>query len=227
MEVTTDLIPLAFECVPIRCLAFGNHSELVAADVCAALKLKEPAHVLAILAPDETVTRTAVVLGGRQKLVTLTSAGLDNLLSQSQKTRAKRFKRWLSREIPSAISLAENPLPQTENNGTEAKNDGTEESPSVAASQHIQKLHEKLELATLAVQESQKALFDANERALWAERMNEFRSREVLQHLKTIDELTKQLQNTQKEFKQCQSFILQAAHALGMKAMEIQGDSDK
>ncbi len=229
MEVTTDLITLAFEYHPIRCLALGSHPELVAADVCAAVKLADFPSVIARLAPDEKVTRTAVVLGGRQKLVTVNEAGLDKLLRQSDKTIAKRFKRWLSREVLPAVKQTEINSAQTEINSAQTENDYTKKSQMAAASQEIQKLREKLELAELVAQENQKALLDANERLLWSERMNEFKSRQVSQQKKTIAELTKQLKKTQKELKQCQNFILQTAHVLGVKAMEIQcqGESDE
>lgn len=135
MEVSPVLITLAFEGHPIRCFEVSDVMEWVAADVCAAVQLSGSTKTKALerLVPDEKVTRTAVVLGSRLQLVTVTESGLYHLISHSDKTSAKRFKRWLCREVLPAI----NP----------GSKDGSIEAALAAADRQIQKLRERLELA--------------------------------------------------------------------------------
>ena len=101
MEVTPTLVTRAFESHPIRCFDLDDVMEWVAADVCAAVQLSGSAipYALERLAPDDLGTRTASILGTRQKLVTVTEAGLYQLLCHCDKQIAKRFKRWLCREV--------------------------------------------------------------------------------------------------------------------------------
>lgn len=214
MEVTPTLVTRAFESHPIRCFDLDDVMEWVAADVCAAVQLSGSAipYALERLAPDDLGTRTASILGTRQKLVTVTEAGLYQLLCHCDKTIAKRFKRWLCREV---IQLA---------------NSGEIDSQLAAADQQIHQLKQKLELADVAVQSAQTALNDATERILWSERMNELKSREQEQQRQTIALLTDQLASTQQQLEQCQKIIVQTAHILGAKAMEIhhqQSDTDE
>lgn len=213
MEVTPDLITRAFEGHPIRCFDAGEQMEWVAADVCAAVKLSGSAKTKAIdrLAPDEKVTRTANILGRKQKLVTVTEAGLYHLLCHSDNTTATRFKRWLCREVLPAIHHGEM-LAQL-----------------AAADLQIHQLSEQLEVAQFTAQSTLKALpdlrkqlSDAQERAKWSERMNELKSRELAQQLKTINQLTQQLQATEQELLECQEIIVQTFMGnLGVKAMDI------
>lgn len=59
--------------------------------------------------------------------------------------------------------------------------------------------------------------------------MNELSQRHLSQQRQTIAELTDQLTRTQQELKECQKIIVQSAHVLGVKAIEIhhQGDQDE
>ena len=60
--------------------------------------------------------------------------------------------------------------------------------------------------------------------------MNELKSREQEQQRQTIALLTDQLASTQQQLEQCQKIIVQTAHILGAKAMEIhhqQSDTDE
>lgn len=213
MEVTPDLITLAFEGHPIRCFEVGESLEWVAADVCAAVKLSGSAKTKALerLSPSEKVTRTARLLGRKQKLVVVTEAGLYHLLCHSDNTTATRFLRWLCREVLPAIYHSEM-LAQL-----------------AAADLQIHQLKEQLEAANftsqqtlLALPDLRKQLSSAQELAKWSERMNEFKSRQLAEQLKTINQLTQQLQATEQELLECQEIIVQTFTGnLGVKAMDI------
>lgn len=205
MEVTPALITLAFESHPIRCFNAGSVMEWVAADVCAAVQLSGSAKTQALerLSPDELLTRTAKVLGRKQRLVVVTEAGLLSLLCKSDFTSATRFKRWLAREVIQAV------------------NAGEMEAQQAGLSIQIQQLKQKLELAQLTAQSAQTALKDATERLKWSEQMNELHTRALDQQRQTIAELKSQLTSSQQELKQCQKIIVQTAQVLGVKAMDI------
>ena len=205
MEVTPTLVTRAFESHPIRCFDLDDVMEWVAADVCAAVQLSGSAipYALERLAPDDLGTRTASILGTRQKLVTVTEAGLYQLLCHGDKTIAKRFKHWLCREVLRQV------------------NSGEMDSQLAAATQQIYQLKQKLELADATAQSTQTALFDARERAKWSERMNELRLRELEQQRQTIASLKSQLASSQTELEQCRKIIVQTASLLGKKATEI------
>ena len=211
MEVTPALITLAFEGHPIRCFDAGGVMEWVAADVCASVQLSGSAKTQALerLSPDERLTRTAKVLGRKQRLVVVTEAGLLSLLCKSDFTIAKRFKRWLAREVIQAF------------------NAGEMEAQQAALSIQIQQLKQKLELAQLTAHSAQTALFDATQRLKWSERMNELHTRQNDQQRQTIAELESQLAHSQQELKQCQKIIVQTAQVLGVKAMDILHQSEE
>lgn len=211
MEVTPALITLAFEGHPIRCFDVDGAMEWVAADVCAAVQLSGSAKTLALerLSADEKLTRNALLLGRKQRLVVVTEAGLLSLLCLSEITLAKRFKRWLAREVIQAV------------------NAGEMEAQQAALSQQIQQLKQKLELAQLTAQSAQTALFDATQRLKWSERMNELHTRTLDQQRQTIAELESQLAHSQQELKQCQKIIVQTAQVLGVKAIDILHQSEE
>lgn len=211
MEVTPALITLAFEGYPIRCFDTGDVMEWVAADVCAAVQLSGSAKTQALerLSPDEKLTRTAKVLGRKQRFVVVTEAGLLSLLCLSEITQATRFKRWLAREVIQAV------------------NAGEMEAQQAALSRQIQQLKQKLELAQLTAHSAQTALKDAIERLKWSERMNELHTRSLDQQRQTIAELESQLASSQQELKQCQKIIVQTAQVLGVKAMDILHQSEE
>ena len=210
MEVTPTLVTLAFESHPIRYFDIDDVMEWVADDVCAAVQLSGRAKTQALerLDPDDLVSRTANILGRRQRLVTVTEAGLYHLLCHSDKTIAKRFKRWLCREVIQAV------------------NSGEMEAHLAVASRQIHQLKERLELASITAQSAQTALKDSSERVKWSERTNELKSRQVEQQRQELALLKDQLASTQQELKQCQKIIVQTAHLLGEKAMEIHYESD-
>lgn len=213
MEVTPTLVTRAFSGHPIRYFEFFDAMEWVVADVCAAVKLSGSAipYALERLDPDDLGTRTANILGLRQKLVTVTEAGLYQLLCHCDKQNALRFKRWLCREVYVSDNLSEMSAQQA------------------AAERQIHQLKERLESAQFTAHSAQTALKDTEQRVLWSERTKELLSRQLSQQHQTIAALKDQLASTQQELKQCQKIIVQTAHITGVKAMEIyhqQSDTD-
>lgn len=73
----------------------------VAADVCAAMTLST--EQTRRLDDDEKGLRTVQTPGGQQEMVTINESGLYSLILTSRKAEAKRFKRWVTREVLPSI----------------------------------------------------------------------------------------------------------------------------
>jgi prophage antirepressor-like protein len=71
----------------------------VAADVCAALGIKNSRDALASLDSDEKGVATTDTLGGDQSFATVNEAGLYRLIFRSRKPEAKDFKRWVTHTV--------------------------------------------------------------------------------------------------------------------------------
>jgi prophage antirepressor-like protein len=75
----------------------------VAADVCAALGIKNNRDALATLDPDEKGVAITDTLRGLQSFATVNEAGLYELIFRSRKPEAKDFKRWVKQTVLPAI----------------------------------------------------------------------------------------------------------------------------
>lgn len=71
----------------------------VAADICAALDIRNPRDAVASLDDDEKGVGTTDTLGGPQKVATVNEPGVYNLIFRSRKPEAKAFKRWVLHEV--------------------------------------------------------------------------------------------------------------------------------
>jgi len=71
----------------------------VAADVCAALDIKNSRQALAKLDDDEKGVISSDTLGGIQSIATVNEAGLYELIFRSRKPEAKNFKRWVKHTV--------------------------------------------------------------------------------------------------------------------------------
>lgn len=67
----------------------------IAADCCAALDIKDHTTALRNFDDDEKGTHTVRTLGGPQKMLYVTEAGLYRLVFMSRKPDAKKFQRWI------------------------------------------------------------------------------------------------------------------------------------
>ena len=75
----------------------------VAADVCDALAIAQPASSLRRLDADERGVHTVHTPGGSQEMTTINEAGLYSLILRSRKPEAKAFKRWVTHDVLPAI----------------------------------------------------------------------------------------------------------------------------
>lgn len=75
----------------------------IAADCCAALEIVNPTRSLANFDDDEKGLHTMKTLGGTQKMLYVTEAGLYRLVFMSRKPDAKKFQRWIFHEVIPSI----------------------------------------------------------------------------------------------------------------------------
>lgn len=82
-----------------------EHGEpwFVATDVAKVLGYRDSDRITRRLSDDEKGTRLVGTLGGEQKLIVITEAGLFNAILRSKVPEAKRFQRWVTHEVLPAI----------------------------------------------------------------------------------------------------------------------------
>lgn len=96
--------PLLFEGERlVRMIDKDGEPWFVAADVCAALDVRNPRDAVERLDEDEKGVVTADTLGGPQSLNIVSEAGVYRLVFTSRKPVAERFKRWLAHEVIPAL----------------------------------------------------------------------------------------------------------------------------
>ena len=71
----------------------------VARDVCVVLGFSKPRDALARLDPDQRGSTMMDTLGGLQQMVTVNEDGLNDLILDSRKPRAREMRRWLTRDV--------------------------------------------------------------------------------------------------------------------------------
>lgn len=95
----------------VRVVGTPENPLFIAADVCAALDIKNPSDALSSLDADEKATianpdsRPGL---GAQSFLTVTESGLYHLIFKSRKEAAIRFRRWVTQEV----------LPEIRKNGS-------------------------------------------------------------------------------------------------------------
>lgn len=97
-----QIVAFDFESNNVR-VVMGEDGEpwFVAADVCAAMTIST--EQTRRLDDDEKGLRTMQTHGGQQEMVTINESGLYSLILTSRKAEAKRFKRWVTREVLPSI----------------------------------------------------------------------------------------------------------------------------
>lgn len=91
--------PLAFEGHPVRTSEVNGETVYLAKDACAALGIKAYRDAMAQLDADERVSISVDTLGGRQKMVAITEAGIYGLMLIAPSEVAQKFRRWLKHEL--------------------------------------------------------------------------------------------------------------------------------
>jgi len=102
----------------VRTMLIGEATWRALVDVCRAISLTTPSRVAERLGPDEKMTLRLVkgqvgVRGGAPRLIFVSESGLQSILARSNKPEAKKFKRWVTREMVAAArkTAADEPQP--------------------------------------------------------------------------------------------------------------------
>lgn len=83
----------------VRTVEQGGEVWWVLADVCRVLGLSEPHRVAHRLDEDEKGRTQITTLGGNQKMTIISESGLYKVILRSDKPEAKKFTRWVTREV--------------------------------------------------------------------------------------------------------------------------------
>ncbi len=107
-------LALKYEGRRIRVVGTPDNPEFVALDVCDHLGLTNPSAAIADFDDDEKGIRNVYTLGGSQRLATVTEPGLWKLVFKSRKPEAKKFQKWVFKEVlPSIRKYGQYPPPET------------------------------------------------------------------------------------------------------------------
>ena len=90
-------------CLSLNAMEKNGQVWFVAADVCAALGLRNSRQSLATLDQDEKGVCTTDTLGGRQQVATVNESGLYSLIFRSRKAEAQGFKKWVTSVVIPSI----------------------------------------------------------------------------------------------------------------------------
>jgi len=89
---------------PLRVVERDGETWFVAADVCRALGLSDPAQSLRYLDDDEKGLFSKQTPGGPQSVSIISESGLYSLILRSRKPEAKPFRRWVTHDILPSIA---------------------------------------------------------------------------------------------------------------------------
>jgi prophage antirepressor-like protein len=88
---------------PLRVEILNNEPWFAAKDICGALDLTNNRQAISNLDNDEKGVITTDTPGGPQKLIFVNESGLYNLIFQSRKPEAKKFRKWVTNEVLPSI----------------------------------------------------------------------------------------------------------------------------
>lgn len=102
--MSQELRAFDFEGTPVR-VTTGDDGEprWVLADVCRACGIDNSRNVSARLDDDQKGVVTMDTLGGAQRITVVTESGLYDVILDSRKTEAKRFRKWVTSEVLPSI----------------------------------------------------------------------------------------------------------------------------
>jgi len=102
--MSNELIPFDFEGRPVRVVTDAQGEPwFVAADVAQSLDYRMASDMTRSLDDDEKGTQTVRTPSGDQEMLVINESGLYSAILKSRKPEAKRFKRWVTREVLPAI----------------------------------------------------------------------------------------------------------------------------
>tara|TARA_B100000965_G_scaffold405695_2_gene440772 strand:+ start:819 stop:1454 length:636 start_codon:yes stop_codon:yes gene_type:complete len=103
-KIMSEVLPFKFERRRIRVVSDDQEGVwFVGQDICTALELAKPENALSRLDEDEKRTHLIETPGGRQHMTTINESGLYSLIFSSRKAAARRFKKWVTRDVLPAI----------------------------------------------------------------------------------------------------------------------------
>ncbi|WP_445634584.1 Bro-N domain-containing protein [Nostoc sp. DSM 114161] len=112
----SSLTVFEFESHEVRFVGTAVDPWWVAADVCAAVDVKNPSQAIERLDDDE---RAMFNIGRQGEAWCINESGLYSLILTSRKAQAKRFKKWVTSEVlPSIRKTGKYELPQAEQSPT-------------------------------------------------------------------------------------------------------------
>lgn len=97
------IVPFQFEEQPVRVIERDGLPWFSLNDVCAVLEIANPRDAAGRLDDDEKGVVITDTLGGRQESTVIDESGLYKLTLRSRKAGAKRFTKWLTREVLPSI----------------------------------------------------------------------------------------------------------------------------
>ena len=98
-----DITPFNFGAFPVRVISHDNQQWFAAADVCAALGIKNHRDSLMHLDDDEKGVVSSDTLGGIQNISVVNESGLYTLVLRSRKPEARKFAKWVTSEVLPSI----------------------------------------------------------------------------------------------------------------------------
>lgn len=98
-----ELKVFSYEGNEVRTVQKGDGTWWVLKDVCDILELTSPHKVAERLEDDEKGRSLIPTLGGNQELTVVSESGLYNVILRSDKSEAKKFKRWVTHEVLPSI----------------------------------------------------------------------------------------------------------------------------
>lgn len=97
------IVPFEFEDRPVRIVDRDGLPWFSLNDVCAVLEIANPRDAAARLDEDEKGVVITDTLGGRQEATVIDESGLYKLILRSRKAGAKRFSKWVTRDVLPSI----------------------------------------------------------------------------------------------------------------------------
>ncbi|OYU16316.1 MAG: hypothetical protein CFE37_01140 [Alphaproteobacteria bacterium PA4] len=88
---------------PFRIVDRNGEPWFILSDVCHELDIGNPSQAASTLDDDEKGIITNETLGGAQRMVIISESGLYSLILRSRKPEAKRFKKWITKEVLPSI----------------------------------------------------------------------------------------------------------------------------
>lgn len=101
--MSTDTLPFQFESHEVRALTIDNEPWFVANDIARVLGYSATSALTRTLEEDEKGVHNLHTPGGEQEMTVISESGLYSAILRSRVEGAKRFKRWVTRDVLPAI----------------------------------------------------------------------------------------------------------------------------